>query len=378
MVQASTYWLPLPSATQFRLLRLVLSPTLDRDALAAWTASVDLQTLDAGSVRLLPSLYLRLSEAGTDHPWLPIMRGWYRRSLYRNRLIIHRGLDLVRALESRGLRTLLLKGCPLVALYYKDPGVRPMGDFDLLIEDSHPRRDVEAILAEGCGATLRNRNLHADTYLDADGFEYDLHWYLVPELAIPGQAQPLWSSAIDVTIEGRHFSTLCAEDHLFHAIIHGMRVSDTPPLRWIVDVITIERAAAESGRPVDWLAVAERAERWAIAAPVARGLGFLLDSGLLCEGAKAAHAALAGAPHSDSLLFAGLTRAPGLAFRTLRPWLLYRRLARLSLSQGLVPEGFRRFLAELWNLDSPRQVPGVAWRKVLDQLRGPAEGQPRG
>ncbi len=376
MTKTSSYWLPLPNATQLRLLRLVLSPSLDRDALAAWTASVDLQTLDAGSVRLLPSLYLRLNEAGIDHPWLPIMRGWYRRSLYRNRLIIHRGLDLVRVLESRGVRTLLLKGCPLIVLYYKDPGTRPMGDFDLLVAESLSRREIEAILAENCRATLRNRNLHADTYLDADGFEYDLHWYLVPELAIPGQAQALWSSAIDVTIEGRRFSTLSAEAHLFHAIIHGMRVSDTPPMRWIVDVITIERRAAESGHPIDWLAIAERAERWAIAAPVARGLEFLLDSGLLGESAKAAHAALAAASRSDGLLFTGLMREPGFTYRTMRPWLLYRRLARLSHGQGLASaEGFRRFLAELWNLDSPRQVPGVAWRKMLAHLRsGPAEG----
>src|SRR5579871_124220 len=144
MTKTSSYWLPLPNATQLRLLRLVLSPSLNRDALDAWTASVDLRTLDGGSVRLLPGLYQRLNEAGIDHPWLPIMRGWYRRSLYRNRLIIHRGLDLVGALESRGVRTLLLKGCPLVALYYKDPGTRPMGDFDLLVDETLQRREVEA------------------------------------------------------------------------------------------------------------------------------------------------------------------------------------------------------------------------------------------
>lgn len=376
MTKASPYWLPLPTATQLRLLRLVLSPSLDRDALAAWTAGVDLQTLDAGSVRLLPSLYLRLNEAGIEHPWLPIMRGWYRRSLYRNRLIIHRGLDLVLALEARGLRSLLLKGTPLITLYYRDPGSRPMGDFDILVDESLPRREVEAVLAEDCRATLKNRSLHADTYLDPDGFEYDLHWYLVPELAIPGQAKALWSRAIDVTLEGRRFSTLSAEDHLFHAIIHGMRVSDTPPMRWIVDVVTIERRAAEGGRPIDWLAIAERAESWAIAAPLARGLGFLIDSGLLGEGARAAQAAAAAAPQNDSLLFAGLMREPDFAFRTLRPWLLYRRLVRLSPAQGQLPAaGFRRFLAELWNLDSPRQVPGMAWRKMLAQLRnGPAEG----
>ncbi|HEX3064789.1 MAG TPA: hypothetical protein VHQ39_04875, partial [Dongiaceae bacterium] len=91
---------------------------------------------------------------------------------------------------------------------------------------------------------------------------------------------------------------------------------------------------------------------------------------------KAAHAALAAAPHADALLFNAMMRPPSLAFHLLRPWLLYRRLARLSVSQGQGPtEGFRRFLAELWNLESPQQVPATAWRKFLAQFRAnSAEG----
>jgi len=108
------------------MLRLVLAPAIEADGLEAWANSVDLQKLDEGSVRLLPALYLRLAAAGIDHPWLPIMRGWYRRSLYRNRVIVHRGLALVKDLEQQGVASLLLKGCPLGMLYYGDLGARPM------------------------------------------------------------------------------------------------------------------------------------------------------------------------------------------------------------------------------------------------------------
>jgi hypothetical protein len=363
---------PLPTATQLRLLRLILAPSITADALDAWTGSVDLQNLDGGSVRLLPALYTRLAAAGIAHPWLAIMRGWYRRSLYRNRLIVHRGLELVEALEARGVASLLLKGCPLVALYYADPGARPMGDFDILIGESTSRRQVEEILVATGRARLRSRNLHADTYVDRDGFEYDLHWYLVPELAVPGWGRGLWARAQEVSIEGRRFRTLAAEDHLFHALIHGMRVSDVSPLRWIVDVATI----VANGPPIDWLRVAEHAERTAIAEPVAQGLGFLLDSGILGEGAKAARAALAAAPVKDRLLLAGLMRPPSLVFRALRPWLLYRRLARLSDAAGMARHeaGFARFLVDLWNLESPREIPAALWHKILARLRAQLAG----
>jgi hypothetical protein len=366
------FWSPLPTATQLRLLRLVLAPNVDVGALDAWTRSVDLNDLDEGSVRLLPALYLRLADGGIDHPWLAIMRGWYRRTLYRNRLIIHRGLDLVEHLESQGVASLLLKGCPLTAVYYRDPGARPMGDFDILIGEPASRRQVEEILLGSGRARLKNRSLHADTYTDRDGFEYDLHWYLLPELAVAGWSRGLWTRAQDISIEGRRLRTLAAEDHLFHALIHGMRVSDVPPLRWIVDVATI----VEKVGPVDWLRIAEYAEQRAIANPVAQGLGFLLDSGILGEAAKGAQAALAAAPQTDRLLFACLMRRPSLAFRALRPWLLYRRLARLSNAAGLPrrERGFARFLVELWNLDSRREIPRALWHKILTRLRALAAG----
>ena len=187
-----------------------------------------------------------------------------------------------------------------------------------------------------------------------------------------GWSRGLWARAQDIAIEGRRFRTLGAEDHLFHALIHGMRVSDVPPLRWIVDVATI----VDKASPIDWLRIAEYTEQWAIARPVAHGLGFLLDSGILGEGAKAARAALAGAPQTDRLLFAGVMRPPSLAFRILRPWLLYRRLARLSDAEGqpMSATGFARFLAELWNLDSRRQIPGALWRKILARLRAISAG----
>ena len=366
------FWSPLPTVTQLRLLRLVLAPSIEANALDSWTKSVDLEDLDAGSVRLLPALYLRLAAAGIDHPWLAIMRGWYRRTLYRNRLIIHRGLDFVDEFERRGVASLLLKGCPLATLYYGDPGARPMGDFDILIGESTPRRQIEEILVGTGRARLRNRSLHADTYADRDGFEYDLHWYLLPELAVPGWSRGLWMRAQDIAIEARKFRTLALEDHLFHALIHGMRVSDVPPLRWIVDVATI----VAKGPPIDWLRVAEHAERTAITGPVAQGLGFLLDSGILGEAAKGARAALAVAPQKDRILFAGLMRPPSLAFRFLRPWLLYRRLARLSYAAGLATRdtGFARFLTELWNLESPREVPLTLWRKIVARLRARPAG----
>lgn len=75
-------WSPLPDGNQRRLIELLLASRPDAEMLARWADDVDIQALDDGSARLLPALYLKLTAAGIDHPWLPIMRGWYRRTLY--------------------------------------------------------------------------------------------------------------------------------------------------------------------------------------------------------------------------------------------------------------------------------------------------------
>jgi hypothetical protein len=70
-----------------------------------------------------------------------------------------------------------------------------MGDVDLLITATVERCDVMAILKKGSRARLTGRRLHADTYVDAEGFEYDLHWYLLPELTFAGSSAGLWQRA---------------------------------------------------------------------------------------------------------------------------------------------------------------------------------------
>jgi hypothetical protein len=348
-----------------RLLHLVLSPPLDVAAFRAWAAAVDIETLDGGSARLLATLYPRLVAAGIEHAWLPIMRGWYRRALYRNRLLVHRGLAIVDALQARGIASLLLKGTPLAAGYYGDFGARPMADFDLLIPEEAAPTEIAAILAAAGKATLRHRSLHADTYVDADGFEYDLHRHLQPELAYPGSSRTLWQRALPIELEGRSFHTLSAEDHVFHAMIHGMRVSDTSPLRWVVDVATILHRVPG----FDWDYLVDGTRRRSAVTPVAAALRFLIEAGFVHKAAADALRTLAPAvePPLERLLYRGLMRPPGLAYSCLRPWLLYRRLNRLS-DQDKGARGFAGFLAELWDLPSASQVPAAALGKLAARI----------
>ena len=368
-------WSPLPTARQLALLRLVLSPDLDLRALESWSRGVNVQALDEGTMRLLPSLYSRLKSTGIDHPLLPIVRSLYCRSLYRNRLLLHRGLAVVKALSREGISCLLLKGAALGLGYYPHLGERPMGDIDILVPDKTAPESVHAVMKAGKAMNLRDRALHAHTYLDRDGLEYDIHWHLLPELAYAGSSRTLWERAETIPLERENWLTLCPEDHVFHILAHGLRVSNVLPLRWIVDTATVLRAKPE----FDWGQLVEQTRLTATTVPVTRGLSFLVNEGFVGDAGAQALRSLKELPtrRVDRYVFAGQMHRPSLGYSILRPFLLYCRLRRLA-GEGIVPS-FARFIVALWDLQSSSQIPrallGKFGAKLLGRRPGSREAQ---
>lgn len=365
-------WSPFPNESQLALLHLVLSPRLDAGALTDWSGRVEIQRLDEGCQRLLPSLYLRLTAADIAHPWLPIMRANYQRTRQRNRLLLHRGLALARTLADHGVACLLLKGAALGPGYYADPGERPMGDFDLLLRDRAEATAVHGIATVKRGLRLRDRALHAHTYLDSDGFEYDLHWHLLPELAYEGSERALWARSAAVRIGEEDWPTLCAEDHAYHLLAHGLRVSEVPPLRWIVDTAMVLRRTPA----FDWDRLVEQACSTETAVPIARGLAFLVREGFVDGAATKALMRLQALPRRpfERYIFAGQMQRPSLGYSILRPLLLYARLRRLA--GGSFTPGILGFMATLWDVESPRRIPAAFLAKLAGKLRGAGPARP--
>ena len=358
-------WSPFPNESQLALLRLVLSPRLDAGALAAWSGKVELQSLDEGCLRLMPTLYLQLTAAEIAHPWLPMLRAHYLRMRQRNRLLLHRGLSLARTLADHGIPCLLLKGAALGAGYYGDPGERPMGDFDILLPERAASATVQAIATAEQGLRLRDRALHAHTYLDHNGFEYDLHWHLLPELAYEGSARALWARAATVTHGQEEWPTLCAEDHAYHLLAHGLRVSEVPPLRWIVDMAMVLRKTPA----FDWDRLVAQARSTETAVPIARGLAFLVREGFIDGAAGEALRRLEALPRRpfERYIFAGQMQRPSLGYSVLRPLLLYARLRRLA--GGRFAPGALGFMAALWDVESPRRIPAAFLARLAGKLR---------
>ena len=263
-----------PTAAQELLLKAALleGPAF-KTAWQAWRTRVTLEKLDIGSHRLLPLLYQNLKAQGCQDEWLPRIKGVYRQSWYKNKLLFNRGGQLLAQLQGAGIKTMLLKGAVLSKLYYEDDGARAMTDFDVLIP-AHQVRAAQEVLQQHewqskklyplFGRNYRVTSLahalplmHACSFADRDGYETDLHWSLFFERRHPRADDEFWARAQPFEFEGGQTLTLDPTDLLFHCCVHGAEWNPLPPCRWVADALLILRRAPQ----IEWPRLLHHARR---------------------------------------------------------------------------------------------------------------------
>ncbi|MBN2432000.1 MAG: nucleotidyltransferase family protein, partial [Acidobacteria bacterium] len=231
------------------LQRLLLEASLlaDDRALAAWErwkAQVDLDALDFGSRQLLPLLYRNLVTLGVTDPLLAKIKGVYRHTWFVNQRLVRAVVPLMQRLQSAGVPTLALKGIALVEEYYGDRGLRPMSDADILVPGPQVRPAVRILMEDGWmprrkgNASPPDRHLlykNAQAHFRPDGLAVDLRWHLLPECCHPHDDDACWSRADRMSLDA--VETLCLDPstQFLHTLLHGVKWSPVPPLRWIAD-----------------------------------------------------------------------------------------------------------------------------------------------
>lgn len=253
-----------------------VDPSRALEAFSAWRRSRDLASLPPSELRMLPLVYRNLRAAGVDEAEIPpLLKEMYRSTWIRTRVLLAEVQRTVESLQSAGIDTLLLKGAALVLGYYRDPGARPMSDFDILVR----REDVDAavqLLGERGWRPLFPVNERSRRVMHAVGFKRgdatcDLHWWVLWESRDESANQSFWSES--VAIDGGSLRTLRPEHQLLHVILHGTRRFEESQ-RWIADAMIVLRECTAS---FDWTFFVRAVEQHAAAFPVGEALEYLSD-----------------------------------------------------------------------------------------------------
>jgi hypothetical protein len=363
-----------PTSEQQLLLRAAV--LRGAEALAAWqrwTQAVDLDTLDPGSIRLLPQLYRNLEREGVRDPLMSKLKGVYRHTWYGNQLRLRDTAVVLSELHRRGIEPMLLKGAALTLLHYRDSGLRPMEDVDVLVRTHQWQAAVDALTDLGwkprVSVTPRHAAAsHAMEFVDGHARRIDLHWHLLPDSCWPRADNEFWERASTTALHGVRVSVLDATDQLFHTCAHGVKWEHVPPLRWIADAAMI---LGDSSVTIDWGRLVRLADRLRLILPVRDGLT-LLERTLDLPVPRPVLAGLQNTrvSRAERWEYRLRTRPASRALGRLpEHWLRYRRLRRAP--EGLRPITFVGYLQVILDCDgigalARRAVFRHRWRRSAE------------
>jgi hypothetical protein len=360
----ASHW---PSRQQELLLRAAIlqgQPALE--AWRAWKADVELDLLEPGSQRLLPLLYQNLVAHGVQHPLLDRLRDRYRSTWVQNQTRFHFMSSLLRSFHEADISTMILKGVALALQHYRDLGLRPLGDIDLLVPTDQVVASIELLSRLGwTPKQLPARALtpaiqsiqHGRPFLDPNGRELDLHWHVLHECSYPGADDDFWAAALSTTIHRAPTRVLNPADQLLHVCVHGSKWEPVPVPWWVADAVAILRTPQGE---IDWDRLANHAERRRLILPLGEALSYLRD---VVEAPIPASAVqtIRKMPTSrvERMEYAALTNPPGLLGTLPATWVHYLRLARGASGGSLQPHfaGFLQYLQDSWGIEHVWQIP---------------------
>jgi hypothetical protein len=146
-----------------------------------------LETLAAHHA-VIPIVYRAVESRADAVPRAVLRRMWlgYRATVLRNRAVADLAADFGRRLSAASLSCVLLKGAALVHTLYTDPGLRHVGDLDLLVDERDVPRVASLLDVMGFrrfGRPLRTEwptcEFHLVYVRDGHGsIPVELHWRL--------------------------------------------------------------------------------------------------------------------------------------------------------------------------------------------------------
>jgi Uncharacterised nucleotidyltransferase len=267
------------------------------DAWREWRATAaDIARLDdVASQRLLPLVYRNLRARTPPVPSLERVKGTYRYSWYKNRLLLRATAACLRAFHEAGIETVVLKGTALISCYYEDVGCRFMADSDVLVREEQASAAIQVLLDRGWQRfdphTQRSLDVasperfppygHSLTFANEERMQCDLHISALPECIRTEGNDGFWDASVPARVGGVPTRVLAPADQILQVCVHGItRVRDdtAPPVDWIADAVTIATTASASRDGMDWQRLVEQARKLRLILPVRETLSYLRDA----------------------------------------------------------------------------------------------------
>ena len=235
-------------------------------------------------------LYWNLSII-SDGEYLPTevmanLENLYYGILARNIILYDELSNILKAHKDAGIDVIVLKGAFLAEIIYKNIGLRPMADLDLLIKKEDLQRvkmelaklmyysDIfPSKLSENWCTTraeeLRYKNQNKNVF-------FDIHWHIHPvQSPFRIDINKLWENAKPVKIAGIETLMLAPEDLLLHLCLHldkHIHMGSTPTAKPLRDYCDIAEVTKHYRGILNWSYLLQSSKNYRIEGPIYQGL----------------------------------------------------------------------------------------------------------
>lgn len=199
-----------------------------------------------------------------------ILQKTYYRNVFRNVKLYQEFREIITALQSEKIPTLVLKGAHLAATVYSSIALRSMIDIDIMVPPTDLSKAIEQLSTLGYQPSTPWRSL--DAYLTykhhVPPFTHpnavaslELHWRITqPHRSYSIPMADLWERSTTATINGLAVQVFCPEDLLLHVCMHASYHHwFQQGVRFLCDITEIVH---HHGERLDWDAIVQRATAW--------------------------------------------------------------------------------------------------------------------
>lgn len=238
---------------------------------------------------IAPLLYYNLSEIAdkrVPEKVVGYLRKLYNGNVARNILVYDALSKVLNAFEHDGIDVIVLKGAALAETIYRDIGLRPFSDVDILVRESDLQSAKKQLpelgyrLDEEVSPEKYNEEFGCDLYYIGKVNILEIHWDILRKTKSDRytrvEIEKIWERAVPAKIAGVDTFMMSPEDMLLHFCVH-LPKHRYNRLIWLCDVLELIEQT-----DIDWEYVVETAEKYRTKAYMYYGLHFT-DVLLGCE-----------------------------------------------------------------------------------------------
>jgi hypothetical protein len=323
--------------------------------------------LDTPTYRILPLIYHNLSTQDAEDRWMTKLKGVYRRTWLENQLRLQQAVEFVQKIQVQGIEVMLLDDAASILTLYDGQGARRLYSLDMLVR----HQDLPALLELFRQWKVWPKVRYPERYLSVESplefwptFEIPISiaWRSLPGIRTEHEAIEVWEGAVRGPAGDGQVLIPDRQTHFLRACWRATQVRlDVRPFV----LIDLASMLLKKGDELDLHALVDLSRKSESVLLTRRTLEELID--------------IVPAPMAQQLLQMLLKERvtvwerleervlhryvmdPGLLFRLIRRFLLYRRSVKVG---GFV--GPLRYMQYVWGEHGVRSLPGHALQYMRD------------